>query len=338
MRTAVRALLLFCCIGLASCVWYSEPYYSVGTLQLIWSFNGGQGCNTAGVNKVVVQISGGNYSFYCYDPVSGVPGATLTNVIAGTQAVTLTGYSGNVAVYRWSGPLLVYGGTFNTYNIDLPYINGGTGPGPSQSNVTFLWTFAGQSCSQAGVSSVNIAVQDPINGNVNSTQPCTLQGVDGAVVNSFAAGTYSFTLSGLNGFGQSQFRATGAATVNGRAPITVHVDLQPGTPPLVGPGGAVVALNFAGQSCAQAGVSEVYADLRDLKGNVASQSSVPCSGFSGSFTFNQLNAAATYYLDAIGYGAQTDGGTVVLYQLTGEGLTVQPSTSSSYTLSVPPAT
>jgi hypothetical protein len=337
MRTAMRASVLFFCLGLQSCVWYTGDVNSAGTLQLLWTFNGGQSCNGAGVNRVVVQIYGSSYSFYCYDPISGVPGATLANVPAGTQAVTLTGYSGNLAVYSWTGPILVYGGTFNTYTIDLPYLTSGPGPGPAQSNVTFLWTFGGKTCAQAGVPNVNIVVQDPIGGNVNSVVPCTQQGVDGAVVNSFAAGTYSFTLIGLGGTGQSQFRAMGAATVNGRAPITVHVDLQPGYPPVSGTGAAIVALAFGGQSCTAAAVTQIYADLRDLNGNVASQTSVPCAGFTGSLSFVQLSGAATYYLDVVGFGTAADGGSAVLYQLTGEGLTVQPSSNSTYSLDVPPA-
>jgi hypothetical protein len=337
MRSALRASILFLCLGLSSCVWYTEPYYSVGTLQLLWTFNGGQGCNAAGVSRVVVQISGGSYSFYCYDPISGVPGATLTNVLAGTQAITLTGYSGNLAVYRSTGTVLIYGGTYNTYKIDLPYINGGTGPGPSESNVTFLWSFGGKTCAQAGIPNVNIQVQDPINGPVNYTAQCTQQSVDGAVVNSFAAGTYSFTLTGLNSFGQSQFRARGSATVNGRASITVHVDLQPGNPPASGVGAAIVSLTFAGQSCSQAGVNEIAADLRDVNGNIAGQSTVSCSAFNGGFSFGQLNGAATYYLDAVGSGTLADGGSNLLYQLSGEGLTVQPSSNSTYSLDVPPA-
>jgi hypothetical protein len=338
MKAAGRALVL--CLGLwmTSCVWYTQPFFSTGTLQILWTFNGGQGCNSAGVSKVVVQISGFTYSFYCFDPITGVPGATITNVLAGTQAVTLTGYSGSLAVYRWTGTLLVYGGTFNSYGVDLPFISGGTGPGgPSQSNVTFLWSFGSKSCAQAGIPNVNIAVQDPINGNVNQTVPCTQLGVDGAMVNSFAAGTYPFTLTGLNQSNQSAFRGIGNATVNGRASITIHVDLQPGNPPVSGIGAAIVALTFAGQSCSQAGVTQIEADLRDLSGNAVGQSSTSCSSFPGSFSFGQLNAAATYYLDVTGLGAQSDGGVSVLYQLSGVGLTVQPSTNSTYGIDVPPA-
>lgn len=334
MKAALRASLLVLVLGLPQCVWYTTPYVSTGTLQLLWTFNGGQSCSAAGVNTVSVTISGSTFNFYCYDPVSGVQGATLYNVVGGTQTVILTGFAGPQPLYQWTGNLLIYGGSFNSYRQDLSFISN---PGTADSNVTFLWSFAGKSCFLAGVSNVTISVQDPIGGNVYTTVPCTQQNVDGAVVNSFAAGTYPFTLSVLNNNGQPLYRALGTATVNGQTSITVHVDLQPGNPPLTGPGNATVGLVFAGQSCARAGLSEILADLRDLNGTVISATTVPCASFSGSVFFDQISAAATYYLDAVGSTTAPDGGSSVRYQLTGEGLTIQPSSTSSYSLDVPPA-
>jgi len=329
---SLRATVLL--VGLAGCFWYTEPFFTVGTLQTLWTFNGGLGCNAAGVDRVVVNVSGFSFSFFCYDPVSGVAGATLHNVSAGLQSLRITGFSGPVAVYQWVGTALVHGGAFNSYRYDLPLINPAP---PAQSDVTFLWTFAGRSCRQAGIGSVNIAVQDPIGGNVNSTQPCTQQNVDGAVVRYFAAGTYPFTLTGLNGFGQPAYRAAGAATVNGFTPITVRADLQPGNQPVIGFGGAAVTLTFAGRTCARLGLTQIYADLRDLNGVVVSQTTVPCAGFNSTVSFTQMTAPATYYLDVEGSASQADGGSAVLYQLIGEGLTVQPNTTSSYAIDVPPA-
>jgi hypothetical protein len=306
----------------------------VGTLQILWTFNGGQSCAAAGVTTVSVSVSGSTFNFYCYDPISGVQGATLYNVLAGTQTVTLTGFAGSQPLYRWSGNLLIYGGAYNTYRQDLAFTGN---PGNNNSNVTFLWSFVGKNCNQSGVRNVTIQVTDPIGGNVNQTVPCTQLNVDGAQVNSFAAGTYPFTLSVLNGNGQPQYRALGTATVNGQSSITVNVDLQAGYPPVTGRGNATVALLFGAQTCDQAGLSQVLADLRDLNGNVVSESNAPCSSFPGSFTFTQIDAAATYYLDAVGSTVASDGGTTVKYQLTGEGITIQPSTTSSYSLDVPPA-
>jgi hypothetical protein len=332
MNAALRASLLALALG-ASCTWYTGPVVTVGTLQVLWTFNGGQSCSAAGVSTVQVAISGSSFNFYCYDPLSGVQGATLYNVAAGTQPVIVTGYSGNQPLYQWSGNLLAYGGSFNSYRVDLPFINTGT----NNSNVTFLWTFGGASCVQAGVSSVNISVQDPINGNVNTPFPCTKANVDGAMVIGFSAGTYPFTLSVLGGNGQPLYRALGTATVNGQSSITVHVDLQPGYPPITGQGNASVGLVFAGKSCSQANVSQILAELRDLSGTVVSKTTVSCTGFTGSLSFTSISAAATYYLDAVGSATDMDGGTNVLYQLTGEGLTIQPSSTSSYNLDVPPA-
>jgi hypothetical protein len=334
MNAVLRASLLALGLGLTQCVWYTTPYVTVGTLQVLWTFNGGQSCNAAGVTTVTVSISGSTFNFYCYDPISGVQGATLYNVAAGTQPVRLTGFSGKQALYQWTGNLLVYGGAFNSYRQDLALIGN---PGTSNSNITFLWSFGGRTCNQAGVNGVNIAVQDPIGGNVNTIVPCTQLNVDGANVNNFAAGTYPFTLSVLNGVGQTQYRALGTATVNGMSSITVNVDLQPGYPPITGLGNATVGLVFSGQSCTRAGVTQILADLRDLNGNVVSSTTVSCSSFTGSVPFTQLNAAATYYLDAVGSTTAADGGMTVPYQLTGQGLTIQPSSTSNYNLDVPPA-
>jgi hypothetical protein len=307
MNAALRASLLALALG-ASCTWYTGPVVTVGTLQILWSF-------------------------YCYDPLSGVQGATLYNVTAGTQSVTVTGYSGNQPLYQWSGNLIAYGGSFNSYRVDLSFTN----PGTKNSNVTFLWSFGGANCVQAGVRSVNILVQDPLQGNVTMAVPCTQANVDGAMVLAFYAGTYPFTLSVLGGNNQPLYRALGTATVNGQSSITVHVDLQPGYPPITGQGNASVGLVFGGQSCSQANVSQILADLRDLSGTVVSKTTVSCASFSGSLSFTSISAAATYYLDAVGSTTDPDGGTDALYQLTGEGLTIQPSSTSSYNLDVPPA-
>jgi hypothetical protein len=332
MKLALRASLLVLGLSVTECTWYTAPYYTVGTLQILWTFNNGQSCAAAGVNTVSVSVSGSTFNFYCYDPISGVQGATLYNVLAGTQTVTLNGFAGSQPLYRWSGNLLIYGGAYNTYRQDLAY----TGSPGNNSNVTFLWSFVGRNCNQSGVRNVTIQVTDPIGGNVNQTVPCTQLNVDGAQVNSFASGTYPFTLSVLNVNGQPQYRALGTATVNGQSSITVHVDLQAGYPPVTGQGNATVGLLFGAQMCDQAGLTEVLADLRDLNGNVVGQSEASCSSFTG-FSFNQISAAATYYLDAVGTAAISDGGVDVKYQLTGEGITIQPSTTSSYNLNVPPA-
>jgi hypothetical protein len=291
-------------------------------------------CSAAGVSTVTVSISGSTFNFYCYDPISGVQGATLYNVTAGTQTLTLTGFAGSQPVYKSVSYPFIYGGAFNSYRQDLAYINN---PGMANSNVTFLWSFGGNSCLRAGVNNVTIAVTDPIGGNVNATVPCTQNNVDGANVNNFAAGTYPFTLSVLSPSGQPLYRGLGTATVNGQTSITVHVDLQPGYPPITGKGSATISLAFAGQSCAAAGLTDVLCDLRDLNGNVVGVSTEPCSTFSGSFSFTQIDAAATYYVDAVGSETEGDGGSTVRYQLTGEGITIQPSSNSSYDLDVPHA-
>jgi hypothetical protein len=135
---------------------------------------------------------------------------------------------------------------------------GGTAGGVSGPTfaVNFFWTFAGQTCAQAGVS--NVTVSAP--GAPGGTFRCNQAGTDGAVVPGFAAGSYTVTLEGRDAANQVRFRGSSAVQVVNQD-VSSQVRLEPVS--TGGPGELTVKWSFPPLSvaqtptCAQATITRV---------------------------------------------------------------------------------
>jgi hypothetical protein len=113
----------------------------------------------------------------------------------------------------------------------------GSGASPDTGDMTFLWSFDGQTCAQATlVRRLRISIAGPYGSenldDFNDGYPCRREGVDGITLRAFRAGTYTFTLDALDSDGQALYTATGSAYVqsgvNVRVPVTLHSVSQRG--------------------------------------------------------------------------------------------------------------
>ena len=124
---------------------------------------------------------------------------------------------------------------------------------PKRGDVQVFWTFAGQTCQQAGVDRVQVDVARELltpnqfscfnsDGSINA----------GADLGSFLFATYDLTVTGLSVDGAILYQSSQQFTVRGDT--VVDIDVQP-------TGSIALDWTFAGQSCAQAGVTSVRISL-----------------------------------------------------------------------------
>lgn len=101
-------------------------------------------------------------------------------------------------------------------------------------DMTFLWSFDGQTCAQATqVRLLRISIVGPYGSlPFDDGYACRGEGVDGVTLKAFRAGNYTFTLDALDASGQALYTATGSALVqsgvNVRVPVTLHSVSQRG--------------------------------------------------------------------------------------------------------------
>ncbi len=313
-------------------------------VQFNWSFqapNGGTSCVDADVQTVTITIDGITKQFVCNDFVSGAGQSGVINgILSGTQTYTVAGFSDQYDINgNYTGQVQSYGGTFTTDllagTLDVENISLTPLGTPSNSNIILLWTFNGSTCSQIGSPQVTIQIVDPVSGNVNMPVPCTANGVDGAKITNFAAGSYPFTLSANDG--TNGYFASGTLYVNGYSDTAAHIDLgidSTQAPPPNGPGTVNFEFTFgAGQAgCSAGGVSTVSYFLSDGTGAFVpgSSSSDPCNDPLPPVTITNLSAPGTYYLSARGLSGNTVSYQIVQYQFE-----VYPGASLTYSVNLP---
>ena len=181
-------------------------------------------------------------------------------------------------------------------------------PPPAQpGNVTFTWSFAGMTCSQASqVKSVVVTIPGQTLQNAG-VYPCLANNYPGIVLHDFAAGTYSFTLDAEGYSGEQIYTGSGTFTVDGDVRVTV--DLTP-----VGGANSYAYLTWhfpalganTNPSCADALVTNVSVSI-----DGATATLVPCA--SGRTTPGAQTAflpAGTHTIDLFGY----DNSGYLLYQ------------------------
>jgi hypothetical protein len=97
------------------------------------------------------------------------------------------------------------------------------GNGGSSGNVTFLWSFNGQTCATIpGVSQVTIQIAGETldNGGVYG---CSNAGTAGITLKNFFAGTYDYDIQGRDSNGTVLYQSSGSFVVNGN--VTVNVNM-----------------------------------------------------------------------------------------------------------------
>ncbi|MBX7113478.1 MAG: hypothetical protein K1X64_04020 [Myxococcaceae bacterium] len=136
-------------------------------------------------------------------------------------------------------------------------VNGSGGGTGSSGDITMLWSFGGKTCTQAGVTSVQITMPG-VTLEDNGVLPCSARGTQGGVLEKFKAGTYTFTIDGLGSNNEKLYSTSGTVTVNGNVTATVDLNAVNGAntyaylswsfPP---------SANQNNPSCQQVGVTDV---------------------------------------------------------------------------------
>ncbi|MEW5739769.1 MAG: hypothetical protein AB1938_12635 [Myxococcota bacterium] len=186
------------------------------SVNFLWTFNGKTCAQAPEVASVTVRIPGqtlGNDGVYSCNN-GGVDGIQLTDFRRGTYNYeVLAKNSAGAVLYETSG-------TFSVSNQDIT-VNAALRS--SGGDVSFYWTFNGQSCALVpNVTQVTIQIPGQTLAQ-NGTFPCLNGGVNGILLTNFRNGAYSYTIEGKNASGTVLYRGTGAFTVNG--PVTVNADL-----------------------------------------------------------------------------------------------------------------
>ncbi len=330
------------CSGTATCTATGSAWgacqcaASTGEIAFTWTFNGGESCETAGVSYVKVAVGGNAVTFTCRDP-SGHPGVTVVGLAAGATSYTLTGEDASQnPIYQATGSANVVGGSTTAITQDLAVIGN-----LANSAVTFDWTFGGQGCSAAGVSSVTVTITDPSNPSAPSQTavPCTdASGVDEATYAGFAAGNYGFTFDAAGGAAgtATSYAAQGTVYVDGLNSVALHVDL-PLTGATTTTGALAIDWTFGGNSCGAAGLDHIHVFLTDSAGNVVTDASggttdqtVLCSAAGAGVTYPNLNPG-TYWLDVQGLASGA-----VAYDLVNYQVAILAGGQDTETLDVPP--
>jgi hypothetical protein len=147
---------------------------------------------------------------------------------------------------------------------------------PTRADLTLNWTFAGQTCQQAGVTTIQVDIQGEA---LSPNQFACANGNNtintGAYLGRYLVGNYNLTLSGLDGQGGVLYQAVSTVAVRGGG-STVALD-APAARSTSG-GSATLRYTFNGKSCAAASVSLVHisvdgAVLVDANNNA----DLPCS-------------------------------------------------------------
>ncbi|MBM4380044.1 MAG: hypothetical protein FJ086_12235 [Deltaproteobacteria bacterium] len=134
------------------------------------------------------------------------------------------------------------------------------GSGAQRGDILLDWTFAGQTCSAAGVANVRLSIPGETleNGGLfpcaSTVFPVTLQ--------DFRSGSYPYTIEGLASNGFVLFRKAGTFAVKGDVSYQLTLDWAVGGADV----GWTLSASGVNVSCDQAGVSTVYVNFRGANG------------------------------------------------------------------------
>jgi hypothetical protein len=258
-------------------------------VDFAWNFGVTETCEQAGVSWIEIQLSGNTVGLFpCRDPY-GNEGATVSAAAFSQINYTLTAFdpSGAVTLAQANG-FVSTEADITDQPVTLTFGSGG----PSSLNL--LWTFAGQTCAQAGVTNVQVEVQDPNDPSLGVNQSMACSGsIEGAVLPGYAAGQYPVTLSATGT--SASYQAMGSIFANGLSNVVMMVDLLPTS--TVSTGSVLVNFDFGGLSCAASGLDNVGLQLAAANGNpLVPGTIVPCADAGTSYLFTSVPAPATAFL------------------------------------------
>src|SRR5262245_43872260 len=196
---------------------------------------------------------------------------------------------------------------------------------PKRGDVQVVWTFAGQTCQQAGVDRIQVDIANELL-NPNQFSCFNSDGSInvGADLGAFLFATYDLTVTGLDSGGAILYQTSQPFTVRGDT--VLNVDLQ------AAPTGSIsLDWTFAGLSCAQAQVTSVRMSLDGHFIQTASGSlDVPCSagGVEGTSISPLVPGTHTLYLVGM-RGAQP------FYWLQNQPVTVTQSSDTNVQVDLP---
>jgi hypothetical protein len=150
---------------------------------------------------------------------------------------------------------------------------------PTTGDVTFHWTFNGQTCAQAGITIVHISADNQVITDVNNNPDiaCNSNGVDGTTIGPFPSGTHSFDLVALDSGRTPRFALNGlSVTVVAGQNTVAAPDLAPAAPTTAQ---ADLTWTFDGKNCATAGVTQVqiFVDPDANGNNGTSAGTIACT-------------------------------------------------------------
>lgn len=247
-------------------------------VEIDWTF-GGQFCDQAGVTTIQIDIDGevlDRNQFTCGAPDHASQGVGIGDFLTGPYRVTITGLDadGNV-IYQGTQTIQVHGGQNNVFTIDAA---------PTTGTATLHWTWGGRSCAAAGVTSVQISVDDQvITGQAGF--PCTSSGpngapIDGTTIGPLGPGNHTVGLA-ANGSGNTYYAVEGATvSVTVGQDSAYDIDVPAATPTTAS---ADVRWTFSttsatGLNCSQVGVDHIYLYFDNGAAPIADTA---CTGISG---------------------------------------------------------
>jgi hypothetical protein len=243
-ETSMRRLALLAVLA-AAC----GPYNSWVPLEVDWTF-GGHTCDQAGVARMQIDIAGEVLTPNSYSCTEAQTGAALGDFLVGYYDVTVTGFdaSGNV-IFQSTRTVYVHPGSANVITFDAA---------PTTGTISLRWTFNGQSCGAAGVSSVRVSLDGTLitDANNNSNLPCTSGGVAGTTIGPLAPGSHSISLAASSS--STNYVLDGvSATVAAGQDTQVPADLKP-TAATTASADVSWLFEPGDQSCAAVGADHLY--------------------------------------------------------------------------------
>jgi hypothetical protein len=143
---------------------------------------------------------------------------------------------------------------------------------PARQGVEVDWTFAGKSCADAGVATIQIDIDGEV---LTPNQFTCAQAGLGVDLGTFLVGPYLVTITGQNAAGITthQVQKTIQVRQGVSDPFAIDVPAVPTTT-----GSATLHWTFAGKTCAQAGVTVVHVSVdNQVLTDQANNPDLPCS-------------------------------------------------------------
>ncbi len=260
----MRRLLLIAALAAASC----GPTYE--DVEVDWTF-GGQSCAAAGVATIQIGIAGEVLTPDRYTCAEAGKGVALGSFLSGPYQLTVSGFSASGGVlYQTTQQIIVRRGGANLINVDVPLVPTGS--------VTVRWTFDGKSCAAAGVTAVNISVDNQVitDAQNNADLPCVLNGHEGVTIDPLTVGPHNFDFVARTAAG-GKFALYGLSlTVAAGQDTPASPNLLPAAPTTAS---ANLTWAFSGKSCAAALVDhvQIFFDPRADGSGGTDSGTVPCN-------------------------------------------------------------